>query len=201
MPPGEPPVHKGKSMDYLLDIVRTLLLSVAALVVCFLLALAGFILIYGDKGREERSLPPRSRRQLLRILVCTLIPRLFAVLVLRRPLTEDEARHMRRKGRKSLKTRKRPARCRSGKRCRRRLSGRSAAQAAMRSGCGSAGGAGTRWHSPVLPVAGSAACLPSAFLPFTSCPPRGTTWITHDIPFLEPLPCRAGLPVCCSRSV
>ena len=96
MPPGEPPVRKGKSMDYLLDIVRTLLLSVAALVVCFLLALAGFILIYGDKGREERSLPPRSRRQLLRSLVCTLIPRLFAVLVLRRPLTEDEARHMRR---------------------------------------------------------------------------------------------------------
>lgn len=90
MPPGEPPVHKGKSMDYLLDIVRTLLLSVAALVVCFLLALAGFILIYGDKGREERSLPPRSRRQLLRILVCTLIPRLFAVLVLRRPLPERE---------------------------------------------------------------------------------------------------------------
>lgn len=96
MPPGEPPVHKGKIMDYLLDIVRTLLLSVAALVVCFLLALAGFILIYGDKGREERSLPPRSRRQLLKLLVCTLIPRLFAVLVLRRPLMEDEARHMRR---------------------------------------------------------------------------------------------------------
>lgn len=96
MPPGEPPVRKGKIMDYLLDIVRTLLLSVAALVVCFLLALAGFILIYGDKGREECSLPPRSRWQLLKLLVCTLIPRLFAVLVLRRPLTEDEARHMRR---------------------------------------------------------------------------------------------------------
>lgn len=57
MPPGEPPVRKGKIMDYLLDIVRTLLLSVAALVVCFLLALAGFFLIYGGKG--EKSVPCR----------------------------------------------------------------------------------------------------------------------------------------------
>ena len=83
-------------MGQLSSIVLTLLLSVAALVVSVPLALALFILVYGDRGRADPSLPPRSRWQLLRILVCELIPRLFAVIVLRRPLTEDEARRMRR---------------------------------------------------------------------------------------------------------
>lgn len=82
-------------MEYLLNIVRVVFLSLVTVVVCFLLGIVGFILIYGDKGREDPALPPRSRWQLLRIFVCEAIPRLFAVLVLRQPLTEEEARYAR----------------------------------------------------------------------------------------------------------
>lgn len=82
-------------MEYLLDIVLTLLLSLAALVVAFPLALLIFILVYGDKGREDPSQPPRSRWQLLKIFFCKTLPRMFAVLVLRKPLTEEEKRYER----------------------------------------------------------------------------------------------------------
>lgn len=82
-------------MEYLLDIVLTLLLSLAALVVAFPLAFLIFILVYGDKGREDPSQPPRSRWQLLKIFFCKALPRMFAVLVLRKPLTEEEKRYER----------------------------------------------------------------------------------------------------------
>ena len=82
-------------MEYLLDIVRVLFLSLVTAVVCFLLGIVGIILVYGDKGRENPALPPRSRWQLLKIFVCEAIPRLFAVLVLRQPLTEEEERYAR----------------------------------------------------------------------------------------------------------
>lgn len=61
MPPGEPPVHKGKIMDYLLDIVRTLLLSVVTRAVCFQHAFAVPLLVYGDKSWEALPLPTRNR--------------------------------------------------------------------------------------------------------------------------------------------
>ena len=82
-------------MDVVLNIVLTALFSLVAVVVCFLLAVLAVILYYGDKGREDPSLPPRSRWQLLKIFVFEAIPRLFAVLVLRKPLTEEEERYAR----------------------------------------------------------------------------------------------------------
>lgn len=82
-------------MDVVLNIVLTALFSLVAVVVCFLLAVLAVILYYGDKGREDPSLPPRSRWQLLKIFVFEAIPRMFAVLVLRKPLTEEEERYAR----------------------------------------------------------------------------------------------------------
>lgn len=82
-------------MEVVLNIVLTLLFSLVAVVVCFLLAVLAVVLYYGDKGREDPSLPPRSRWQLLRIFIFEAIPRMFAVLVLRKPLTEEEERYAR----------------------------------------------------------------------------------------------------------
>lgn len=82
-------------MEVVLNIVLTLLFSLVAVVVCFLLAVLAVVLYYGDKGREDPSLPPRSRWQLFRIFIFEAIPRMFAVLVLRKPLTEEEERYAR----------------------------------------------------------------------------------------------------------
>ena len=61
MPPDAPPVGNGESMDYLLDSVLTLLLSVVTRAVCFQHALAVPLLVYGDKSWEALPLPTRNR--------------------------------------------------------------------------------------------------------------------------------------------
>lgn len=80
-------------MEHLIQIALTVLLSLVSLVVCFPLAILIFILVYGDKGRDDPSRPPLSRWQLLTIFVCKTIPRMFAVFVLRQPLTAEEEAH------------------------------------------------------------------------------------------------------------
>lgn len=81
----------------LLTLLETLLLSLLSLIVAGVLGLVALILVVGDKHRLDRTQPPRSRWQLLRILFCEALPRLFAVLVLRQPLTEEEERCARRR--------------------------------------------------------------------------------------------------------
>lgn len=77
-------------------LLETLLLSLLSVIVAGVLGLAALILVVGDKHRLDRSQPPRSRWQLLKILFRKVLPRLFAVLVLRQPLTEEEERWARR---------------------------------------------------------------------------------------------------------
>ena len=82
----------------LLTLLETLLLSLLSVIAAGVLGLVALILVVGDKHRLDRTQPPRSRWQLLKILFCEALPRLFAVLVLRQPLTEEEERCARRLG-------------------------------------------------------------------------------------------------------
>lgn len=82
----------------MLTLLETLLLSLLSVIAAGVLGLVALILVVGDKHRLDRTLPPRSRRQLLEGFICEAVPRLFAVLVLRQPLTEEEKRCARRLG-------------------------------------------------------------------------------------------------------